>query len=554
MPSSRASSLPKTEQLLGLPKAAKEEAFRILSERQRVSKAPLLQWSRAHRVEDGQALDFEMFPFQIEIYEAFGDRELQTVDVMKSGQCGISAAGVSLALYAGEQWGANVVYVLPGFDDAYDFSDTRVKTAIEASQYLMSRVSSTDNKGLKKIGDAFVYFRGSGSERKALSIPADVLVLDEYDRLDQRQVPKFRKRLGAPTSLKLERRFSNPSFPEAGIHDLFLASDQREWLVRCAKCKSEATISWDSGEGHYVDEDRAARVCVKCRRALTPQAIARGRWVPRHPKITRRGYHISKLIVPSQRLPELIEEHHKTDEESTQAHFNFDLGLPYSPKGGRLSRELVLACRRDYTPPPSYAGRSWVTAGVDVGKVLHVRITRWLDNGEAAPLHVGEIDDFTELAQLWRAYNVRFGLIDERPEERKAREFMEAFRGRVMLVRWSGEEQRDQIVKDDDRGLVIARRTGACDRLVAAMSNQQRLLPRDLPDGYVAQLTAPLRVSETNARGQKVARYINEKADHYFFAECYDLLAKETRGGGIASGRGPDPETMRERIQKRRPR
>src|SRR5207237_5057742 len=138
----------------------------------------------------------------------------------------------------------------------------RVRPATRESGYLSTRVASTDNKGLKRVGDAFCYFRGSGSEKKALSIPADVLILDEYDRLDQANVPTFRKRLGAQTSLKLERRFSNPSFPESGVHELYLASDQRSWLIRCPGCRHEAPITYDELDGsHFLDEVRRDRVC-----------------------------------------------------------------------------------------------------------------------------------------------------------------------------------------------------------------------------------------------------------------------------------------------------
>lgn len=535
----------------GASRSSAEQIYLLEAEAFRRSGPALKAWSEAFRLERSEPLDFAIFPFQVELYEAFGDRSLPTVDVQKSGQCGVSAAGISLALYAADVWAADVLYVLPGFDDAYDFSDTRVKPSIEDSPYLALRVAGTDNKGLKQVGDANVYFRGSGSERKALSIPADVLILDEYDRLVQQQIPKFYKRLGAPTSLNLRRRFSNPSFPESGIHELYLASDQREWLVRCG-CGHEAPIYYEQlDDSHRIDEERALRVCGRCSKPLGKDAIAGGRWVAQRPRPTRRGYHISKLIVPGQDMGELVEEHGKRDETSVQDHYNFDLGLPYSPKGGSVPREFVLACRRDWSCPAHYAGPDWVTAGVDVGAVLHVRISRWLPSGKAVPLYLGEIDTFEELAILWRRYGVNFGVIDERPEEKKAREFMNAHWGRVMLCRWSGEEQRDHIVRDEDAGILTARRTAACDRTVAAFEGQLRLLPRDLPKGYLKQVMAPHRVVETNKRGQKVSRYVSERADHFFFAEAYDLLAKEARGGPPAGASGAPPETIREQVRRR---
>jgi hypothetical protein len=537
-------------------RAEEERLYLLECEAFRRSEPTLLQWAQAFRKESARPLDFETFPFQRDLYRDFGDKGLPTVDVMKSAQCGISAAGVSLALYAADVWEADVLYILPTGDDAYQFSDTRVKTAIEDSPYLDSRAAGTDSKALKRVGVAWLYLLGSISENKALSRPADLLVLDELDRLDQRNIPKFEKRLGAPTSLKLQRRFSNPSFEDAGIHAHFGRSDQREWLVRCAACRTEARMGWDQeGEDHYVDEERAVRACRKCHRPLGQDAIATGRWVPTRPRIRKRGYHISKLIVPSENIAGLIDAHNKKDEASLQAHYNFDLGLPYSPAGGSLTRALVLACRRAYDLPSRYAGSEWVTAGVDVGRVLHVRITRWMKSGLAAPLFIGEVRTFDELESLWDRYSVNFGLIDERPEEKKAREFMDRFVGRCLLTRWSGDQQRDNIVVDEDKGLVIARRTWSCDQTVAAFAQQKRLLPREIPRDYVSHLTAPYRVVEETSSGQKVARYQTERSErqnHYFFAETYDLLARLARGGPVVSAMGPPPPSLREQVSGKR--
>jgi len=523
-----------------------EEAYLLAAERFRRKQPDLLDWSDVWRVEEGEPLDFAVFPFQPELYQVFGDRNVQTVDVMKSGQCGISAAAVSLTLYAGEMWGANVLYVLPGSADAYDFSDSRVKPAIEGSPYLTVRFGGgVANKGLKRIDNSWLYFRGSVSEKKALSIPADILILDELDRLDQRNIPKFRKRLGSPKSMKLERRFSNPSLPELGIHALYLDTDRREWLVRCPACRTELPIHYeqaDDDDAHYVDEERLLRVCRKCRRAFTREAIAGGRWVAGKPKAGKIGFHISKLIVPDQDVQELVDEHHATDEETLQAHYNFDLGLPYAPKGGSLSQEAVLACRRNYQPPDVYNGTDWVTAGIDVGRLLHVRISRWLPGGKGAPLKIIEVSTFAELDNLMEIYNVGFAVIDSQPEEKKARDFEAAHPGRVRLIRWGGEDQDEEIVDDEKDGLLKVRRTWACDQTVAAFNSQLKLLPKHLPRTYLRQVTAPYRIFEQTLKGQKRARYISQRADHFFFAECYDLTARKVRGGEAFGATIPPPK------------
>lgn len=302
-------SAPGAAQPLG-SRARVEEAWSLLREATLRSSPSLVPWSLAFRVEAGGALDFSMFPFQRELHEAFGDPDLATVDVMKSAQCGVSATAVSLALYAAAQWRANVMYVLPTEELAHGFSDTRVKTAIAGSPYLSTLLRDSNTKGLKQIGPATMYFVGSGSVTNALSTPVDLLILDEYDHLDQRNIPIFERRLNSPKSMRLRRRFSNPTYPEFGIHGLYLESDQREWLVRCRRCRYEAPIFYDPLDGsHYVEEELRARVCGQCRRVIGPEVVASGRWVAARPDREARGYHISRLIVPDDDIVDLIRKH-----------------------------------------------------------------------------------------------------------------------------------------------------------------------------------------------------------------------------------------------------
>jgi hypothetical protein len=534
------------------PRGALERSWALRLQRLRREPRPILQWAQVFRLEEGRPLDFEAFPFQIELYEAFGDRDLPSVDVMKSAQCGISAAGVSLALYAADVWAAQVVYVLPTTDLAQAFSDTRVRPAIAASPYLASLVRDTDTKSLKQLGEGTLHFTGSGSESQAISTAADLLVMDEYDRLDRRQVPLFERRLAAATSMRLRRRFSNPSYPEDGIHERYLASDQRVWMMRCDSCRHEDQIFFAQVEqSHYLREEDATRVCGRCGRALPLEVIAGGRWVATRPEQTARGYHVSRLIVAGDDMAEIVAMHHRGAEEDVAAHYNFDLGLPYAPRGGSLDRDRVDACRRNWTMPSSYRGKEWVSAGVDVGAVLHVRISVWTDQG-AVPYFLGEIADFEHLALLWEAYNVNFGLIDERPEERKAREFCDRFRGRAKMIRWSGEDQHDRWTEPAGEQFLIVRRTWAMDTTVAEITSQTRMLPKDLPKGYERQMIAPHRLTETQERtGRKVARYVSTSPDHYFLAETHDAVARLARRRGTPVDIGIDPVTVRDEARLR---
>jgi hypothetical protein len=180
-------------------------------------------------------LDFDSYPFQVELYrEAASDPEAV---VQKATQVGVSAYLVRWVMYWADTKGLVALYVFPTRDHVYDFSDSRMKPAIEGSDYLRSRIAPGDvqNKGLKKIGLGFVYFRGSETKRGLDSVDADVLALDEYDTLTQSNVGDAERRIsGSRTGLV--RRVGVPSIGDYGISKEYGKSDKRRWFVKCEGC------------------------------------------------------------------------------------------------------------------------------------------------------------------------------------------------------------------------------------------------------------------------------------------------------------------------------
>ncbi len=81
------------------------------------------------------------------------------------------------------------------------------------------------------------------------------------------------------------------------------------------------SISREAGDHHFVDAERLAIVCRRCKGRLSPEAVASGRWVGARPRADRRGYHISRLVVPGQDIAELVGNHRSTDEDSVRVHY-----------------------------------------------------------------------------------------------------------------------------------------------------------------------------------------------------------------------------------------
>ena len=471
------------------------------------------------------ALDFERFPFQRELYaQAIDDRELV---VMKGTQLGISTWALRWILFHADLHGRTGLYVFPTKADVLDFSAARIKRVIGASEYLRGRhpAGGPYARGLIAVGRGIVYFRGSEAERGLDSVDADVLVLDEYDTLNQQNVPDAERRITSPTSAGLIRRVGVPSAPSVGIAALYEQSDQRRWHVRCAGCGEwQAPTFFEN-----VDLERARVVCRSCRKPLD---VARGEWVAEFPDRAVRGYQVAQLIVPGADLTRLVAASKKSPAFERERFFRKDLGLPYEPEGGRLSLAVLQAAQSagNFTMVDSYTSDGLVTMGVDVASTrdLHVRISEHLSDGTRRGIYISTVSGFDELDELMAHFRVHLAAIDHMPERRLARAFAERHHGRVYLVAYdptARPRSDDWIRVDEDARFVTVRRLEAIDEMMAAFRAQRNLLPLDLPDQYVAHLRSLVRVRTADPFGNERVVYQATGPDDFAHAETYDLVA-----------------------------
>jgi hypothetical protein len=487
-------------------------------------------WDWAMRVPEPKAgiLDFNAFPFQRELYaEHEDDREMV---IQKSTQVGCSAWSVRWAMYHCDIRGATGMYIFPTSQDVYDWGDARVKPVIDASPYLRSRIQPEDpaNKGLRKIGLGFLFFRGSESKRKLDSVDADHLVLDEYDTLAQANIPDAERRLSGPLSKGLIRRLGVPSIPAYGIAKTYDDSDQRKWMVKCEGCTEWQALTFHEN----VDQKSGLRVCRKC---MKPLDVAKGQWVATYPERDVRGYHITRLIAPTLSMEPIIKASKKRAPGEVQVFWNKDLGEPYAPAEGRLSREALQAAQNiggGFTQVPGYVGSDLVTMGIDVAstRALTIRISAHPNDRRKIALFIGEVESFNELELLMDRYGVNMAVIDHLPEGRLARAFAEKFPGRVYLVAFDttpNPKTADVVKINEEMRFVSVRRTELMDATAELIRAQKNALPLDLPHGYVEAMQAPVRVVVRDDLGRNSVTYRSAGADDYFMAEAYDVVASE---------------------------
>lgn len=479
-------------------------------------------------------LDFDRFPFQLELYQE-GEND-RSMCIRKSTQVGISAWGVRWALYHADTKGMTGLYIFPTARDVYEFSTARVKPVIDRSDYLRSRQQpdDPDNKGMKGLGLGLVYFRGSESKRGLDSVDADHIVFDEYDTLTQENIPDAERRItGSLTGLI--RRLGVPSIPDEGIDAAYQASDQREWHVKCGPCGEWQTLDFFEN----VDVERGIRICRKCHKPLDRDELygqGSGEWVAKYPDRDERGYHVSRLIAPLANMKLIIKASKLRAPFQRQVFFNKDLGLPFAPEEGRLSKEAIAAAQaagQGYTIQPGYSGPDLVTMGVDVAstRALNVRISKHMGDGRKIALWIGEVESFTELDKLMARFTVKMAAIDHLPEGRLARAFAERHPGQVYLVSYETQpapRNSDVITVDEDMRHARVRRVEAIDATNELIRSQLNMLPADLPEGYVQQMQANNRVTEKDELGKTTVYYKKSTGpDDYAHAEVYDVVATD---------------------------
>ncbi len=522
-----------TTQPDGLPISLGEVSW---PELRRAAELDPLTWALLYRRIHGE--DFTVIPPLVDVY----CDQAREVCVAKAAQVFVSEWAINLALWVADTAQGrrgNALYVFPTKEHLGDFVRERIDGAVEESEYLTRRVRPTrglepigkaaDNVGLKRVGLGFIYFRGSNAEAGLISVPADLVIYDEVDRLRARTTALAAKRLGS-SLLGWQRYLGTPTYPEVGIDGYWLRSDRRRYHIKCEHCGEWQALSFPDN----VREDGQA-ICRACHLPINRLAV--GEWVAECPGRDLHGYHMTKLLSPRADLPALaklgyaILNRDVTDPSAIQEFYNQDLGLPHAPEGGQLSRAELEACVVDYSLGDWTPAQCWM--GVDVGAKLHVTVAAPSPegNGKTRLAFIGTVPGWDDLPGLMRRFDVSACVVDAEPEHHAALQFASDFTGRVWLCRYPNVTQwahGTAAVWDDEEATVAAHRTLTLDATFAAIRERQIELPREAQHipGFYEQMMAPIRVLQKDARGLEFATYVEGgKADHYAHSFLYCRLA-----------------------------
>lgn len=471
----------------------------------------------------------------------------QEIYIEKAAQVFISEYLINLSLFlAATKWAerGNVLYIFPATPQISDFSMARIEPVIIASKYLTTlrnKVKDVEggttvkNVALKRIGDGYIYLRGSNRRTQLISVDADGVIYDELDEMEDGTVPAGKARTGSSLS-PIYRGASTPKYPRRGIDAFINKSDNKKWLVKCQRCNTEVDLAKvhdlifripekasllvvdpsDIGTYSHIG-DRYYVGCPSCQQALN---VWNGRWVAsRTENVDFGGYHIPKLIsdrLDFNQLAKRVEDDRegRLSEKATQEFYNSDLGLPRAPQGSQLALGDFIRCTEGVPEDfvfnilqheSFYNFKSPLSAtymGVDVSpKTLHIIIIGFpshnpelrsiINNADNSPpilLYAGthRVDPqgkgFPELDSYLHRWNVSRCVIDVRPETMNAREFCRRNSGRSFAaeyVSWKNKANFIYKYNLDERRVSLGR-TETLDVVFSYILKSQLILPTNV--------------------------------------------------------------------------
>lgn len=424
-------------------------------------------WIQEHgiKTESGQVLDFHVHRFLFDIY---ADRS-PFICSMKAAQIGFTTYEILKSLHEAKNEGIDIIYVLPTADDVKQFSGGKTNRMIDNNPILQEWTADKDSVEQKKVGKATIYYRGSWTERTALMISAQKLIVDELDRCKPSIVEQYDSRLQHAMHPR-KAFFSNPTLPEFGIHKYYLLSDQKVWNIthRCGKTypMTEECIDYKAEiykcphcDGEIMDEERRMgewynKEGIK----WTGEIVGPYEW---------SGYCIALWINPMFSAAK-IANYKRT---KTPEYFaNFVAGLPYVNPNDALTRPKLE--RNLYSEVNAQENR--VIIGLDTGHNLHYTMM----NKQGIFYHgycpsVAEnptpnYDPYNEIEKRLIEYPNSILIADQGGDLIGVRKLQAKYPGRVFLcwftketknqtlIRWGENEEFGKVLVDRNRVMQLA--------------------------------------------------------------------------------------------------
>lgn len=465
----------------------------------------------------------------------------QHIVTKKCSQVGLTEIIVRKALaFLVRNQGTTTIMTQPTRGAALAFSTTRVQEIIEESPSMANLLNKkVDSKELKMLGKSYMYIKGTKGASSAISVPADMIITDEYDFSDLTVVGKYNSRL-SHSKYKLINRFSTPTIPDFGISKEFSLSSQQHYLMKCPHCNhwnnhdffKDVTIrhpkfsdipAVDITMDDLVEigPDQVQMLCQKCRRPLTYHDYTAKEWVAKYPDRFISGYQVRPWNTATQRPFDLLRS--REDYELYSDWVNFGLGEDYIDANQIFDHNLIsigeypLTSSRGLFIGIDFGKDCWLTAGFPVdGKIVLCLAEQVSENN---------IKD--RVQELINKYFVAGMVLDALPQTKLSADIRDLMPGKAFTCYYSDNQKDFYMLKANDKD-VTAARTQLFDKVLAidALEVDGHIDVKLLKEHLHGMIKQRLKDDEV----EKV-RYVKVKADHLLHSLGYMYLASQIFAG-----------------------
>lgn len=397
------------------------------------SHSTICEFLTEHTYLRGKKFSFDGHEYQRQILEDPSPHKV----IPKSAQMGISEMMARLALAKAVLVnGFSTIYTLPAASAAQNFMKTRIDPIIDSSPYLSELVNKdVDNSSIKRFGtDSYLYLKGAQVDRQAISVPADLVVMDEVNNSNADVLTLYESRLihSLHTPGGETVKLSTPTVPGIGIDVAYKQSRRHVNMCKCVACNHwflpdyyEHVKVPDFDEdlrsitkAHFANPKfRWAEAYVMCPHCGAPANLLpeHRQWVLENPEDTfiAAGYKVSPfdcptVITAASLVKSSVDYARYTDFENQR------LGISSEDRETTLSRaELDAVIISEYPG----GGHSYVM-GVDLGMICWITIAAVLPGNLMILVHVEGVplyDLRSRRMELARQYRVRMTVSDANP-------------------------------------------------------------------------------------------------------------------------------------------
>lgn len=347
-------------------------------------------------------------PYMAGIMNAIHEPGVKSIAMMKGAQVAGSEGMNNLIGYGITQDPSAMLLVHPTINQAKMWSKDRLDDMIESTPEIAAAINRDKSTlDYKDFDGGFLAVGGANTENSFARWSVRWALGDDVDRW-----PAVVGDEGDPAELLVNRVTtywdgcvfftSTPTLVGGRIHSLFLAGDQRRYILTCPGCGHEDWVTWsDVAHFHVTFEDRdastARMACPSCQARLTEldrrAMVAAGFWrataEPAEPGLV--SFHLPGLLsllgsVSLQDLTARFLTAHRLGRESLKVFINTKLGEAWEQRGTRMDPHVLANRVEDYGEDveiPAWAGA--VVAGVDVQEDrVEIQVQAFGLNGERA--------------------------------------------------------------------------------------------------------------------------------------------------------------------------